>query len=124
VGIKDVIKTEVRYVIAARVGSYSAGKSKWIFETKFAHKDEFDHFYEWKTWSRATVFADETTALKKWRYLVKKNPPAPGLHTRPANIRVIRVTMHPQIEQVYPTPNIIDSVGALAVGLELEEVTS
>jgi hypothetical protein len=123
VGLKDVIQPEIRYVIAARVGSYSAGKSKWIFETRFACKGEFDSFYVWKLWARATIFPDEKTALKRWRYLVKKNPPAPGLHTRPANIRVIRVTLHPQIEQIYPTPNVVDAVGALAVGLELEVVS-
>lgn len=120
--LKDVIKTEVRFVIAARVGSYSAGLGKWEFQTRFARKDEFDPRYEWLSWTNASIFADEKTALKRWRYLVKKHPTAPGRHSGPNNICVIKVTLHPQIEQVFPAPNIVDAVGALAVGVTLEGV--
>jgi hypothetical protein len=116
VALKDVIKTEVRYVIAARIGTWSPKANKRVFNTLFAQKGEHDTRWWWQPWAKATVFASEKEARAKWRYLSKSE----GWR----DVRVVKVTLHPQIEQVYPTPNVVDAVGALAVGLDLEKVVS
>jgi len=108
VALKDVIKTEVRYVIAAKVPEWDSKAGKNVYYTRFAQKDDYDTRWTWRKWDRATVFDSEKKARARWRYLAKSG-------TNATNVRVVKVTLHPQIEQVYPVPNIVDAVAALAV---------
>jgi hypothetical protein len=108
---KPTISIEPVFVIVADVSPPARLALSGGAAPKFATKS-FNGQWCWRqTWSDAERFVDEHTAKKRLRYLLKTERD----NSLVKNIRLYRITLHPQIELLIPTPGIVDAVGALDV---------
>lgn len=132
-GLKDVIKPRVFIVISAVVRvrtGWDPKRSCFVFQTgpRFARQVDISRYdscsdktvtrWEWSDFERATGFKTEKEARVKLRYLTKKYKDDEDTK----DFRIVKVTLHPQIEQIYPTPGIVDAIGSLALDVALEGV--
>ena len=115
--------SEVQYVIVATVLSKDKKNDrKRVY--RLAHKS-WNEKWTWSSFEAADKFATKKEALGRVRYLQKRKPTS----WCEADIRLLQVTTTSMVEQtdirlqvtttslveqVYPVPNIVDAVAALA----------
>ena len=109
------ILPKVVYVILAAVNPIDNRKATATRVHRYAHK-MIDGKWTWGSFETADRFDTVEAARSRFQYLTART----RTNWHESHIRLLKVTLHAQIEQLDPAPDIVDAISALAITVALE----